>query len=154
MDPTTLALLQSGSALVGKAIDASRPGMSMQPLQQRSDGYAMGGYSDGANSGGATGGANGAANSTSFLDGSNWVVSTGKSTARADAQTSGAKPTFSTDYPAMYAPQNPFLGMNPLRGDNILPSLGNRIAETTGALGSGNYLLIGLVLITIVMLKK
>lgn len=152
MDPTTIAALIGGaSKVLGAGIDSQR---QPTPPNQRADGSAMGGLSDGANSGGATGGAYGGSYSQNFLDGSNWVVATGKSNARADAQTSGAKPIFSTETPQMYAPQNPFLAMNPTRGTRELPSLSERIGDTTGNMGSGQYLLIGLVLLTFVLLQQ
>lgn len=101
MDPLTIAeLFKSGSGLI-KSL--SGPGVTTAPPPpQRADGYALGGMIDSASpnamssgaTGGATGGAYGGAYSQSMLDGSNWVVSTGKSNA-VGGGTSGAKPIFS-----------------------------------------------------------
>lgn len=107
MDPVTLsALINAGSNILGKAMGQPT---SAPSAPQRADGYALGGMA----SGGSTGGAYGGAFSQANIDGSNWTVATGKSTAWASGLKSGGNgglsPTQTLSGPGGVNPGNPFL---------------------------------------------
>lgn len=107
MDPATIAaLINGGSKILSGALGqpATAP-----TAPQRADGYALGGMA----SGGATGGAYGGAFSQANIDGSNWIVATGKSSAWADSLKSGGNgglsPTQTMTGPGGVNPSSPFL---------------------------------------------
>lgn len=80
LDPNLLAsMFKVGGQVLTEAVKEP------PPPPQRADGYAIGGMLDGRSSNvlssGATGGAYGGAFSQSYIDGSNWTVSTGRSNA-------------------------------------------------------------------------
>ncbi|MYM39657.1 hypothetical protein [Duganella qianjiadongensis] len=98
MDPMTIAgLINAGSSIL-KGLGSNSGPTTTPSGPQKADGYAMGGYADTSGSpnsmgsgatGGATGGAYGGAYSQSYLDGSNWAVSTGKSNATGGGKSGG-----------------------------------------------------------------
>lgn len=150
MDPMTIsALIGAGSSLLSagmKGGPASQP-----PPPQRSDGYAMGGYADSSSpntmgsgaTGGATGGAYGGAYSQSNVDGSNWVVSTGKSNAVGGGK-SGENGGFAPSQ------SNAMGGVSPASPFNM----GAGMSGVTGQLGGSPALLIGLALVALLILKR
>lgn len=94
-------LIAAGISALAPAIKDAASGPPVP--NQRSDGYSMGGMLDGRSShdmlNAATGGAYGGAFSQSYIDGSNWTVSTGNSKAIGGGTSGGnggLSPTMST----------------------------------------------------------
>lgn len=146
MDPSTLAMLQAGSSLL-KGLNSGPA--AAPPPPQRADGYAIGGQLDAASqnwmssgaTGGATGGAYGGAFSQANVDGSNWTVSTGKSTA-VGGGTSGGNGGLS---PTLTSSQG---GVNPGTPFSFSPPL------ASNPVGGNNLTLVGFAVLAYLIVKK
>jgi hypothetical protein len=138
---------------VGKV--ANTAAAPMQVPTSRLDGYSLGGMLGGSPNtmgsgatGGATGGAYGGAFSQSYIDGSNWVVSTGGSKATGTGTSGGnggLSPT-QTSTQGGVTPQSPFSFLSPVGG--IQPTGGG------GGSGNGTLILIGLAALAVYILRK
>jgi hypothetical protein len=139
MDPMTVSsLLSSGSSLI-KALGGGGPA-SAPPPPQRADGYAIGGMletaSPNSSSSGTTGGAYGGAFSQANVDGSNWTVSTGLSQAKGGGSSGGNG------------------GLSPILTSSQGGVTPQSMNIPSGALGSGNLMLIGLAVLAYLIVKR
>lgn len=146
MDPATIAAMMNGASGILKGLQPTAP--QTQPM--RADGYALGGTALGSNDGAATGtsysgaqgSAYGGAYSQANVDGSNWVVATGKSSAQGwgrSGENGGLNPMMNYE-----TPKSPFL--------QPAVALGAKAADSLQS--SGSMLLIGLAILAVVIIKK